>query len=504
MKRLIGVIATLSLAVTVCGCKKNEPADGERITMNWMIMTQQQADSSMVWEKFNNELEKIMPGVSVNFIPCVQSEYKQKYDLALAGGQEIDLAFGADWVINLVNEVEQGAIMPLDELIKEHGSKLYDSLDKWMWELATVGDHIYAVPNNYAMSRGKFGMVTPKKYADKYLDVEKLQGVFFSQDTFNEACYDAIEEYLQKLKENNELQKGINVTYMPGCDFKGYDTVGDRLYVKRGDDSYKVQYKWMIPESRLMFEKCREFYEKGFVRKDMLSLEQPRSDEGKQDGYTVWFTQYNTPDYDKTMSAQYGFEVVSIPVDPNYYIAGNATPITCTIIPYTAKYPEKAVELMQLLFTEDGKDLYNLLTFGIEGTHYKKIDEETIKPLDYAITPTAESKYGLPKYMCGSVFNAYKLQDEPEGYNDFIKEVMNDASVKSPLLGFRCDMKNIKTESDQLQAISSEYLLPLTTGAVSDWEAQYKQWMNKLNSAGVEKIVDEVQNQINEFAAKKR
>ena len=158
---------------------------------------------------------------------------------------------------------------------------------------------------------------------------------------------------------------------------------------------------------------------------------------------------------------------------------------------------------MQLLFTEEGKDLYNLLTFGIEGTHYEKLDENTIRAFDYATSPTADSKYGLPKYMCGSIFNAYRLKGEPEGYNDYVKNEINDGSDKSPLLGFRCDLDKIKVESSQLQAIASEYILPLTTGPISDSKQQYEAFMSKLKSAGVEKVKAEIQKQIDEFAAKK-
>ena len=41
---------------------------------------------------------------------------------------------------------------------------------------------------------------------DSGLDVDALRETFYSQDTFNEACYDVIEEYLEKLKANGELK----------------------------------------------------------------------------------------------------------------------------------------------------------------------------------------------------------------------------------------------------------------------------------------------------------
>lgn len=492
---MCGVLATVMLATTF-GCSKTKNED-EKVTLKWMIMTAEQEDSQMVWDKFNEELQNYMPGVEVEFIPCANSEYKQRFDLALAGGQQIDLAFFG-WVMNLVNESAASSLLPLNDLLKEHGQELYDSMDQWMWDLTSVDGEIYAVPNNSPMAKGKYAMVTHKELADKYLDVDALRETFFSQDTFNEVCYDAIEEYLEKLKQNGELRKGINTTFMPGCDLKGYDIVGDRLYVKRGDPEFKVEYKWMIPESKLMFEKCAEFFKKGYVREDMLSLEQPRADEGKEDGYTVWFTQHSM-NHNEKLTSQYGYEIVSIPISENYYLYGSSEAQSSTVIPYTSKYPEKAIELLQLLNSEEGRDLFNLLTFGIEGTHYEKVSEDTIKPFDYTISPTSDSKYGLSNSMCGSIFNGYKLADEAEGYYDFVKNVINEGSEKSPLLGFRCDLSEIKVETSQLQAIASEYILPLSTGAIADSDKQYEQFMQKLQSAGVEKVKEKVQGQIDKF-----
>lgn len=502
MKKIIKIISALLVPVMILpsvGCTKNDT--NEKVTLKWMIMASEQTDSKKVWAEFNKELQAYMPGVEVEFIPVANSEYKQRFDLALAGGQQLDIAFGG-WLLNLVNEAEASSLMPLDDLLKEHGQELYNSMDQWMWDMSSVDGSIYAVPNNNAMAKGRYAMITHKKYADKYLDVDKLRETFYSQDTFNEVCYDAIEEYLEKLNQNGELQKGINVTYMPGCDLKGYDIVGDRLYTKRGDNEYKVEYKWMLPESKLMFEKCAEFFNKGYVREDMLSLERPRADEGKEDGYTVWFTQYSL-NQSEQLSAQYGYEIVSIPIGDKYYLDASSEPQTSTVIPYTARYPEKAMDLIQLLNTDKGKDLYNLLTFGIEGEHYEKIDENTIKPFDYATVPTEDNKYGVVKWMFGSIFNAYTLVDDQDGYNDYVKNEINDGSEKSPLLGFRCDLNDIKTETAQLQAIANEYILPLSTGAIADWEGQYEQFMSKLKSAGVEKVKEEVQKQIDEFAAKK-
>ena len=495
-KKGISAVLAAGMLVSMAGCGEKKTAT-DNVKLNWMVMTPEQTDSQKVWAEFNKQLQEYMPGVEVEFIPVAYSEYKQRFDLALAGGQQIDLAFGG-WVVNLVNEANASSLLPLNEYLETNGKELYESMDEWLWQLTSVGDEIYAIPNNGGMGKGKFAMITHKEYADKYLDTEKVRETFWSQETFNEACYDVIEEYLEKLKANGELKKGISVTYMPGADFRGYDTVGDRLMVLKNDPEHKVEYKWSTAAARLMFQKCAEFFQKGYVREDMLSLEQPRADEGREDGYTVWFTNYS-PNQEEALSKQFGYDMVAIPISEKFFISASEQATSSTVIPYTAKYPEKAVELMQLLNSEEGKGLYNLLTFGIEGEHYEKLADGKIAPFDYSVSPTADSKYGLPDYMCGNSFNAYVLKDDPENWDEMIKLEKNDNAEKSTLLGFRSNLDPIKVESAQLQAIASEYILPLSTGAIADWEAQYDQFMQKLQAAGVEKVKAEVQKQIDEF-----
>jgi len=500
LKKLSLVLCLAMLAASFAGCGAKQSSN-EQVTLNWMILVPgNQPDQQMVWDKFNEELAKVLPNTTVNFLPVINSEYKKRFDLALAGGDPLDIAF-AGWLVPLAAEVRKGSFLELNELLDKYGKDVYKSMDEWVWKLTTIDDGIYAVPNNQGMAKGRFSMITHKEYADKYLDAEKIQKIFEASDTFDEPMYDAIEEYLEKLKQNGVLGKGINTTFMPGVDVKGFDAVEDRYYVRRGDDSYQIEYKWLIPESKLMFQKAREFFKKGYVRKDMLSLETPRKDEGKEDGYTVWFTQY-TKDQSETLTIQNGYPTTAIPMSQKFFLDGGAIAQTSTAIPYTSKNPERAMQLINLIFSEKGKDLYNLLTFGIEGVHYNKVSGDVIRPVDYEVTPKADSKYGLNKWVAGNSFLAYSLAGEPDGYNDYLNNEVNRDSDKSPLLGFRFDNTNVKVEMAQVQAIASEFILPLSTGAIEDAEAQYDLFVKKLKDAGVEKVKAEMQKQLDEFVKK--
>lgn len=66
---------------------------------------------------------------------------------------------------------------------------------------------------------------------------------------------------------------------------------------------------------------------------------------------------------------------VKIPFENKHYIPYAAS-ASNTAISINSKHPERAMQLIGLMNTEKGKDLYNLLVFGIEGEHYTKVNDK--------------------------------------------------------------------------------------------------------------------------------
>ena len=89
-KKGISAVLAAGMLVSMAGCGEKKTAT-DNVKLNWMVMTPEQTDSQKVWAEFNKQLAEFMPGVEVEFIPVAYSEYKQRFDLALAGGQQIDL-----------------------------------------------------------------------------------------------------------------------------------------------------------------------------------------------------------------------------------------------------------------------------------------------------------------------------------------------------------------------------------------------------------------------------
>ena len=158
------------------------------------------------------------------------------------------------------------------------------------------------------------------------------------------------------------------------------------------------------------------------------------------------------------------------------------------------------MKLLNLL--QSDKELYNLLTFGIEGEHYTKTGDDRIETPYESGQGTSDDKYGLWKWIIGNTHLAYQTQAEPDGYKEWVFDEVNSTDKHSRLMGFVPDTSKIESSIAQVNAVKSEYFGSLASGSMSDWESTYNEWMEKVKAAGNEEIKAELQRQIDEFLKK--
>lgn len=110
---------------------------------------------------------------------------------------------------------------------------------------------------------------------------------------------------------------------------------------------------------------------------------------------------------------------------------------------------------------------------------------------------THEANYD---WCFGNQFNAYIRQGAPDDVWEQTKK-MNDEAPKSPLLGFVPDLKPIMNELLQISSVNDEYAI-YKVGA-DDPKNYWDEYMNKLELAGQQTVLDELQRQVDEFFANK-
>ena len=491
---LVAVLATVTMGCTPS--KDTLQSGNKNAKLKWMMMGPgKQQDANKVWTEYNKKLQQLMPGVNVDFEIIPSSDYAEKYKLITAARESVDILW-VGWMLPYLDEARSGTYAELDDLINENAAELKAEMPDWVWDLAKVDGKIYSIPNYQMFVNGNWGLRTPKALSEKYWDAKKAEQIFLSKSTFTAECYDYIENYLSKIKADGKLQQGIS-TYFPVWT-KGYEEFFSPYVIKIDDTSFKVQNKWLTPEAKLYFDRFASWFKKGYIRSDILSIQNIRQDEAKKDGNVMWMHSVLKGEEER-QSTVAGFPVSVVPMVSDFYIPSTANS-TSTAIASISKNKETAIKLLSLMSTKKGSELYNLLTYGIEGEHFTKEADGRIKQnIASPGNPLNNDKYGLVKWAIGNTYYAYETQADTKGWNDYIKNEVNGTAVKSKIISFKPDSTPIKTEIAQVQAVLKEYTKMLMSGALPNYEQKYNEFVDKLSKAGNQKIVDELQRQLNEY-----
>lgn len=498
--------AALLTSTALTGCQKQKAKDDENESVNlkWvMIGPGKQKDANIVWDEFNKKLAEKIPNTQIDFEVIDGSAFAEKWQLMSAASEQIDLAWSGYAISSIVDEIEKGAYQPLNDLIDEFAPKLKEELPEWLLELASFNGEVYGIPNYQMMATSPYSLHTRREDADNYMDIDAIKAKFDEWDTNKSAgkeFYGLIENYLKNMKDNGKLQNGVGVGSFNGVeDTQTYDSTtvpGFQIDTK----TMTVFYDETSEYKKLWYDTAADWYKKGYIRNDVLSENMDGVDEAEK-GYILWGHAYYNKTSEKIESQSKGFPTRVFGLGEKYYIK-NTIPATMTAIGRTSVNPGRAMKVIELINTKDGKELYNLLSFGIEGKHYKKTGENRIEPFDYTSQGTSDSTYGLWKWVIGNISYAYELPGDEDGMAEYIQSIDNNAEIL-PCVGFKPDISSLSVELAQIQSVKQEYK-SLNYGAVPNYETVYNEYVDKLNNAGVEKVREELQKQLDKWLSENK
>ncbi|MCA0753606.1 ABC transporter substrate-binding protein [Paenibacillus sp. N4] len=479
---LLAAIMLVSLVLSACGSKESgSGAEGtaeKPVELIWYTIGTPQKDVNAVMEEVSKyTAEKI--GVTVKMTMVDWGDYAQKLQVATASGEPIDMMFTSSWAFDYVQNARKGAFMEIDELLPKYGQGIVDALDPAFLEGSKVDGHNYGIPANKELPAQEVWRFN-KQLLDKY----KLgtEGIY---------SLDSLEPLLKTIKENEPDVYPLAVDknqapYVP------YDYVIEKLpmAVSLKDSGLKVVNVLETPEMKAALNTMHKYYKAGYIPTEAASLDSLTDVQatGK------WFMDRATsqPFADNLWSASYGYPVVSTPASEaliyNWSVMGSMQAISAN-----SKYPEKAMEFLNLLNTDPV--LRNMVDSGIEGTHYEMVGDNVMKNLDNS------KNYDMPTFSLGNLFITHLNETDPadkwEGFKTF-----NDAGVEAPLLGFNFDTSKVTTEIAAVQNVKEEFWAALMTGTV-DPEEYLTRANDKFKAAGLDKIIEEAQRQIDEWKASK-
>jgi len=159
------------------------------------------------------------------------------------------------------------------------------------------------------------------------------------------------------------------------------------------------------------------------------------------------------------------------------------------VISSNSKHPEKAFQFLTLMNTN--AEVLNTMIHGVKGEDWEMDGTDRVKKLTPGnhMSPWNTANNNL-------VYQEADVTDEMIAERD---KAMAEA-VASPILGFTFVEDDVKTEIANVKNVLSQYEDGLNTGTL-DPEETLPKFIEELNTAGMQKVLEEMQSQFDTWKA---
>ncbi|WP_256759543.1 ABC transporter substrate-binding protein [Cohnella sp. WQ 127256] len=427
--------------------------------------------NKIISEKLNAELH-------LNLIDNAGWEDKMK--LISAAGEPYDIVFTTFSSNRISDNVQKGALLPLDDLLQKYGQNILAKVDSRAWKAVTYNGKIMAIPAQTPYSPAgahvfKKDMV--EKYKFDYKNVKSIQD---------------LEPFLAEIKKNEPdmipLLATANGT-ASGVTLYDYTTISPGISYSEQDG--KVVKILDVAQNKANYQTINDFYKKGYIAKD-AAIKTDYLAEAKSGKYAVMRDSGGYTEDGSKSTATYGFPTVET-LSGYPTISTNSMTSAASAISATSKNPERAMMLLDLIWGD--KYLLNTLAYGVEGKNYT-VKSGTVKDGNPTIEATSgsEQTWAIWHNWLGPLWDQWDSNWNSTAALEAMRK-NNDNGKASGILGFIFNPESVKTEIAQVSAIQKEANPILTTGSMPDFEKYYTNLQKRLDDAGMDKILVEAQKQ---------
>ncbi len=491
MKKICLIMSVVMLVTSLSGCLFGKTVKDDVPTVKWYMLVGKvtKSNDSVIAEVQKRVREKL--DVNLEIVPLDIGNYESKLQVLNASAEKFDIMFTSNWLNNYHQNVSKNVLLPLDDMLKNVTPDLYESIPDYWWDGAKVDGKIYGIPNQQIATRGPSFLIPTQNIESLGLEVP---GIDNEITDYNQAL-DYLEDYFRKVKDATGTYTDMASIWEGGTNMFGIEEVagssipGAIRY--NADGEIKIINQYDTEEFRNYIQRRRQWVENGLVT--------PQIDEERTLGIyigegkvypKVFVNPVYKPGLDAEMSANNDVDV-SVYVRTGQLMSSGGLAATLNGISRTSENPELALKVLEL-FNKDA-ELYNLLSFGIEGVNYTRVGDK--------IERSKENMYDAYNWAIGSVYQSEILADQDDDIWEQTQMINNEA-VRSPLIGFSPNLDTLKTQIASCSAVLNEYLEILDCGAM-DPDKIYPEFMNKLKISGCDEIVAEIQRQVDSWLASK-
>ncbi len=532
----VALVGIMLFALTACNGD-----DGGVKTLKFMVNYANQRDTKIVQEALNKKLETLLPGVQIELIEVSADQFGNM----IAANQQIDIGW-TGYEYDMASEIRMGSYMPLDDLITDKTPNIQQEMIDYERDYDSgrgIDGKLYAIPNQQPNISETPYLIIPGEAAYNCFDVDAFLAATYASPYTTREVYDVLDKYFAALVEkgvagSGEVGKYMEMGYVDGfLMMRGYYSMGNDIYYKIWNDDGTVveepvfQHVTETDAYKLWMEYAIKWHEKGYIAPSMVDGGVSGTQKPSLSAHTngMWF-EFNDEGDDEAKGVHaetddWGNIVeYHINIEPrDYSHSYNSGAVlgeekTYLVIPSTAKYPQEAIQLMDLMRSPvgtPGNDFLNMLIYGFEkdsaeaaqyGVYHYTLTGDQISSEQYTQQANAGTYYGQPHWYVGNVFLAYRTQLFEEGMKEYALNYDTEIRKTFPELptsGFVFDSKGLTTTLSNISIVVNEYGGRITWAIEgSGTNALYETYRTKLKEAGVDDLVAAYTSQYNEFKGK--
>ncbi len=520
-KRMAALLMTAALAATAfTGCNSNpstsnsssgssgssdsssnKPDTSQEVNLIYYFWGSDAVANKDILAEINAKLkEDINATITPKYIDW--GETATKYPLLFASGEQFDLSevsptFPATYS-DLAND---GVLADLTDLLDSVPDLKAEIPEKY-WDATKVNGKIYGVPTLY-VAFNSYGIVTRDDLLEKY-GVDEVN----SLETFEAYADAAVADGIVPLNGNSYLGNDlwrmfVTITGEWWPEVPGINQ-GEMSLAAESAENYKEIFHPAFTDEFVEFaKKMREWADKGYWGKDVMSAPKDEKDNFLVGTSAAWITHQPdwTGSYGSIQSSKQlqgvGTEFWCFGLDN-----GKIKRMPCTenmmAVSSTSSNPERALMAIEKFMTNE--EYYRLITSGIEGRQYEIVDGVIQTPESYDETKDAG---GFTVWaMRNDRFNLLFATEDPRRAEQ--NKEWDKIAIDDPYLGFAFDNTAVSTElaavTNVNATLGNQIMLGKTT---DDPETAVQKYRDQLTSAGVDKIIEEVKRQLEEYEKSK-
>ena len=438
--------------------------------------------------------EDINTTIEVNYIGW--ADLDSKYPLLLAAGDKIDWIYTANWC-SYTDQASKNAFYEIkDNMLEKYMPRYWAAISKDALKEAKVNGKVYMLPGSEA--------------------VKTLQGIIIREDLRKKYNvpeinkFSELEPYLEAIKKNEPDMIPINgsgdydKSYLISSFISEYKNIlsNDSQLVYKWEDENPVIQKItdpaILPDYKKAATVIKSWYDKGYINRNIYANKIQSQDAFTQGKSGIAFTNLEAGQDVMVKAAENKWDIKFIPtLTKDGKSEANTNLSDAVAISAKTNYPERTMMALDLIM-EDPEYVY-LDYFGIDGKNYIIKDGKIALPDG---VKAEENTYPIDAagfwFVDKSLFKP--LASTPQQVIDIKTNI--DQLLKRNVLGsFSVDMANIKTEVANLLSINTQYYSPIQIGMVNDVDAAFKILDEKMNAASIDKVIKELQEQINKYLA---